>query len=381
MYESELSAQIAVGSISMYFKDKDKKYREQYINRNDWNDFDMSGKIDYDYSDNCNDNDDTCLYDKDNYEIVRTDFIYSNDDHEIRHEPVNDLAVLSDLVMVIKRSEIGDENINDILSRQIYLKLEIGGFDVMSLDMLMNLFLMKIFNRNIKEYDDYIEIPLILFDFNKNNKLTNRKLPLFTLTHHQVQIKIKGLNKSISSGFKYCKYKVPLSKVYNNDRLLHSLETFIIETQTLMYIKSDVYKLSFNHPCKIILVKFLNSCNDDDYYDQDYDFDKIKQIKLSLNGAKPIIWDNDEGEIMKFRICGQCIYAISLSPEFKSKKNIKKIFLGEECGYGINFSRIDNSFLSFDLYESISYTDVHISTFNVNIMRYMSGMCGKAYAN
>jgi hypothetical protein len=125
----------------------------------------------------------------------------------------------------------------------------------------------------------------------------------------------------------------------------------------------------------------LNSCNDDDYYDQDYDFDKIKQIKLSLNGAKPIIWDNDEGEIMKFRICGQCIYAISLSPEFKSKKNIKKIFLGEECGYGINFSRIDNSFLSFDLYESISYTDVHISTFNVNIMRYMSGMCGKAYAN
>ena len=74
-------------------------------------------------------------------------------------------------------------------------------------------------------------------------------------------------------------------------------------------------------------------------------------------------------------------YVISLSPELKSKKCIKKIFKGNEGGNGIGFTKIKKVDISFDYYDQKLVCDkVEINALGLNVVRFTGGICGRAYS-
>lgn len=375
MYGSEFCAQ-SLGAMNYYVNNGNKQIRP-YIVKSEWSDFELSSEINTD--DNLYNIDNKNYDNYDNYEIIETDFIYPSDDitncNIINYNIPYGYFMLSNLVMRIKRSELGDKNVLNTL-KHVKLELNIGGTTITKMYFMTNLFIAKMLNRNIKEYDDIIEIPLTLFNMNKYDKRFESKLPICLIKYNDVCVKIYGIDKHISIGLKYRQYE---STLQTNTHC----ELFIIQIQEIRFIlcEQERYKLNFRHPCKIIIIRLFNTINNiHDTSINDLDGDKIKTIGLSLNMFEPITWNNDDGEIMKYRIGNDMFYAISLSPEFKSSKHIKKMFKSTETCIGIDFSRQDRAHLIIDFYENnLSYEYVQISTMNVNIIRYMTDMCGIVY--
>lgn len=380
---SELMATISTGCMNVNFRKDDGTHCKNYIMLNEWDDFELSGEINYDK--NLLKNNER-IYDPD-YEIIE---ISQNNKSEYCIE--NGPYLISDLTIKIKRSAIGDHvNLIDFFNKiSIILNL---GIDCIKFSLLDNLMLCKLMGKTIKEYDDTIELPLILFNLGKPHPLVGSKIPVFLLKYHAITLQFLSRESSLRPiGIHLCyqrykllpdiNLKIPnqnLSELLLDiDHEIPNLDLFYLQFQEDKFFNNldNKYRINFNHQTKILFIQLEKTG-----YDSDLFFDQIRRVKLYLNGMDPIIWDDQDGQIMKFRIYGNSFYAISLSPEFKSKKSIHKLFTAEENGYGINFSRIDRTDLELEFYTNIQPDMVTISALNINILGFYSGMLGFRYSN
>ena len=132
------------------------------------------------------------------YEINEIDFIKTEKEGISFKINFNEKCFVSHLSIVLSRSEIGDFcNIIDLF-RNMNISLIIGGCVISKIDIITNLLISSFHKRKIRENDDTIEIPLILFNLNKNSKdfiNFENKLPLCLLFFHEVLIKFSGTNK------------------------------------------------------------------------------------------------------------------------------------------------------------------------------------------
>lgn len=351
-YDSEAIVKISRGSMNNYFKNSSG---EIYIPKSEWDNYDLKYIEDSDL----NKDDDI----SDDYEIIDSDILFPKNSEvrcDIRYEDI----LISDLKIKIKIDDYDkDLNNNNLLNNK--LLFYIGGSIVMELSMEINLLLAKLSEKNKKEYDDLIEIPVVLFDLQKN-KL--KKFPLFLVNYQVVSIVIKITDNDsiIKNGviFSYRKYKCNKSNSAIN---ISSIEYPIIQTQNIQKILSNgcrQIKLdNLNSICQMLIIKLVDNNTFED---------SIKKIILSLCDCDPIIWEDDE--IIKYNICGNILYCIPLSPDIKSKKRMKKIFNNNENGYGINFSKIDKSILTFEFYCDNSYDYIlSLTALNLNIIRIVGG--------
>lgn len=361
---SELIANIATSAINSYFTRNENS--DVYIKKSEWDDYDIK------YENDNPSNYSTDIYD--DYEIYNSDIIYplgSNLIYNIEYDNI----LISDLKIKIKLNnlEFSAENINKLLD--INLCFRAGLSVINNLSMELNLLLAHILGKHQKEYDDFLEIPIIFLDLERN-KFGN-KYPLFLVKYLLTNIDVSNINDIANSGviFSYRKYKTHNIDTYINTNIDTNIDSYkdcsgvSVQIQNTNYIFKNVdskYNLNFNLICKIIIVKLIGH---ESFEDQ------ISKIKLTLAGSQPIVWDYDQ--IMTYTIFGNTYYCVPLSPDIKSKKRLKKILLNKERGHGINFSGIDKIEISFEFFSrDFSCEIIGLSCLNLNISKYTCGMTG-----
>jgi hypothetical protein len=269
----------------------------------------------------------------------------------------------------IKLSDL-NMNLSEILNGNRHnnsMESSISFFDrdqqVHSITMSINLFFAYILDRKIVEDDDYIYIPIVIFDL-----ILCKNLEL-----HGYNI---GINIHISN-----KHNISdLTLLYDNyeptdynsiNENLRGREHYMYQSQFsgTEYVEYDrPLKMNHSHPCAFIIFMFNEEI-------------ELNKVKLSLNGFPPIEWCKENDEIMRTTIYGNTMYGISLIPDIKKFKDIQKSFKhSKPSGCGINFSRIDETLLYFE-YEGNDKLVVSITFMGINILRTMSQVMGLAYAN
>lgn len=234
--------------------------------------------------------------------------------------------VLSDLVMKLRRSEIGDDCnvvnlfnmaciVCDIFSRPNSNEKNYYSHDISRISFIANLFLAKLINKEIKEYDDIIEIPIVIFDINKSLKNRNcnfgNKYPVCLIKDCVIRISIVcEFTVPINISFSYRRYNVKSALDY--EKL--DYDCICIETcESLIISNNDTNSRLMGTKCKILLFSCFKE------YDP-LEFDIIEQIRLYLDGKEPIVWNDRDGDIIKMKIEDRYVYAVSLCPQIRSKK-------------------------------------------------------------
>lgn len=352
---SDIVAQISRGAQNNYFN-------ASYISKNEWDDEYLRQSL----TDK--------LYGHDKYMDFREPTTYKISPQQISKNIVHFEIIpkdsnpceISNLRLHIKLNNFNESLRTHIL--HIGIKLIIGGSYIIEMPMITNLFLCKIMKKKIKDTDEELIIPLVLFDMSSHDKF-----PLYRLTWHSIKIEISDI-KCFDISLFVDKYDVETS----NEKPFTS-----IICQTQYNIFNNMKTVFFNHPVQFMCIEL----DDEDVFTQR----KISKISLSLNGFSPIVWDSYRDEILYVKIFDKIISFVSFIPNIKTIKDIRKMFKEIkvermnnkkfDIRSGINFSRIDKSNISFETDEITNNKFRTITGINLNIMRFTHGMCAIAFAN
>lgn len=157
---------------------------------------------------------------------------------------------------------------------------------------------------------------------------------------------------------------------------------FQSQINTLEYINRNIYKYKMiqNHLCLCMIIWLIMDTSE--FAEEQFYAPKIEKIEMTLNSFGPKTFHGHNLE--KIKIKNYVGYVIPLSPLVNNLKKMKKCLDHDinETRKLVNYSRIDAT--DFTIYMedqniSVNYK-LQAEVININIMRYMSGMCGLAYA-
>lgn len=362
---SDIVAQIAIGAQNSYFN-------SSYISKNKWDDEYLKKSL----TDK--------LFEYDDSMDFREPITY---ELQIKNSPtkkvftiehnIKDTCEISDLRLHIKLTDFNNSIRNHILNWSI--ELIIGGMCINRIDMITNLFLCKATKKKIKETDEELIIPIILFDISSYTKF-----PLYLLYWHEVSIHIDTQNEQFELSMFVDKYYVD-SDV--DPKKYPDIQCAMCQTQLDNFENVRELKYMFNHPTQFIYFVF----DSEDIFTQP----QLNKIFLYLNNLDPIRWEAYLDEIIHIKIFDKIIYVISLIPDIRVMKDIRKMFkelkhseiktqnkTKFDIPAGINFSRIDKMKISFEFddnaIENVSGT---VGAINLNMQRFIRGMCCVAFCN
>lgn len=324
---------------------------------------------------------------RDNFDLYECDDIYEDKrqlfydpEYTTQNSPVmkgkvsykiteSEPCVLSDLVMKITKSEIGyDYSVNDIIrdfSAVTFYVENRPGRQFFNVDITTNLFLAKLLDKKIKEYDDTIEIPIVAFDISKSFKESKynwgNKFPIClvensTVTIHLFPIILRNVS------FSYRRYNVKSNIDYKNI----FYECVCIETDHRKIRANDIFNLwCYDRGSKIRMLLF--TCHDHNIM---ADFDLIEQIQLFSEDREPIYRNDLDGDIIKMKIGKNMCYAISTCSHVKSKKDMIKLFTSDESHNGFNLL---NSKMYIKTYNQKNVYNINIVSIETTILRFLNG--------
>lgn len=306
----------------------------------------------------------------------------------------HDAEYISDLSLIIEYDglELDLETRFNLLKSQI--KLDIGGNINCEFSLSTNLLICLLRNKQIIEEQGYIKIPLCLLDSPDDNLF-----PIICLCYHQVRVLVESCVKlkmtlSYTSYYLYIPVDLASYGHINFGELLNGAYTVtkdrgkersnIIKGQyEYILIQSNNYtlnngKTNFNGLVKFIMFTFTpkKASTIWDYLDLQPNIDKIY---MSLNGLKPMIFEEETILIVEFM--GIKLFVIPLCPDMSDWVKIKDNLNNKKFkSTGVNFSKINK--INFDFISNIPIDeyDVICTPINLNRQRIMQGMCGTAYS-
>lgn len=352
---SDILAQVALGAQNRYFG-------KSYITKNKWDDEyfkqSLTDKI-YDQREFLDFREPvTCELKPQNVKNIKEFNIGTSKDN---------MCEISDLRLHVTLDNFNDSLRNHILDWSI--ELIIGGIQIDKIDMITNFFLCKVLKKKIKETDTELIIPLTLFDMSSYDKF-----PMYSLTYHEVKIRVNTKNEINDLSLLVDKYYFD----YDHD-IEKKLQVAFCQTQSqffeniVSHVKLDT--MIFNHPTQFMYFVF----DSDDIFTQP----KLDKVFLFLNDLDPIKWDSYSDEIVFVKIFDKIISVVSLIPDIKTIKDIRKMFKELKNdkennkftnGVGINFSRIDKMNIKLKFDENINVSGI-IGGINLNIQYFTQGMC------
>jgi len=308
---------------------------------------------------------------------------------------IRNFDILNNLILQIEL----DESFDGLSIEEKYALLEsefeidIGGSRIDKTNILNCLFNQICKGKSIVEKENIIQIPL--YDFNNmmyknNNNLKKYKgFPMVSLQY--MEIKIHITIPKIITRFKYSLVVNGMLN-QNNDRrelfqgsweyLVYLNEIF---TEEYSVNKFQKIRLPFNHPSKFVLLYFKPKIySNTNFFDFSTNYPNIENAELLCNGISRLTFSDADDEILSFDFFGIKIYLLPYSIDVDSWEKIQKMYedhyenLNSSC---INSSRIDNIFLNLDLSENSEGYDLIFNNVHFNVIRIMSGMCGKAYCS
>lgn len=363
---SDILAQIAVGAQNSYFN-------SSYISKNKWDEEYLRNSLTdklYDYDESMD------FREPLTYELqmkgTGTKKVFT-----IEHT-IKDTCEISDLRLHIKLTDFNSSIRNHILNWSI--DLNIGGSRVDNMDMITNLFLCKAMKKKIRETNEELIIPIILFDVS-----SYAKFPLYLLYWHEVSININTQNEPFELSMFVDKYYIDVDPEKST-----RFECALCQTQLWKFENTDELKnIRFEHPTQFMYVVF----DSEDIFTQP----QLSKIFLHLNGLEPIRWETYLDEIICVKLFDKIICIVSLISDIRTIKDIRKMFkeikhniiktqnkTKFDIPAGINFSRIDKTNISFEFNNSEcdnSNVSGRIGVMNLNIQRFMQGMCENAFCN
>ena len=252
------------------------------------------------------------------------------------------------------------------------LNLIVGGSNVISTHMIINLIFAQLLGYEIKEeMDGEITLPIVAIS------LAGNRFNLSALSHHQIDLELFLQKRCLGISLDRC-------KIYIKPEVSaeHMEENKVVSTQH-KYCFSSGQILPFNYICNYIIftpnTNFRESCFDS----SQKIYPEIESVCISrTNKNYTIKFDNNLGEITKFDIMGKIFYGLPLSPQLKNKKGLKTFLENKstEHIHGINFSRMDDIRLYINTSASSDNYEYNVWALGYNIFRTHRGMGGLAYA-
>lgn len=312
------------------------------------------------------------IYDEENYEIESLPLKTGRT--KIVHIPL-EYVCISDLYLVYKKSDF-EFTINKY--KDTCISLIIGGSQIYILSLFYIMIIANMIDKKIKEFDDEIKIPLVLFDLSKYNSSLGNKFPLFAMKYHEVSITIVDGFPITDARIEYRKYKLKQTHIRGISVYDISYELAMLDPQrgfTTQFNNEFLYNINMGNqycPAKLLIIHDKENTN--------Y-LNPIEEIQL-IHHNKTYTWNYDRGEIMKLKIFDKIAYIISLDPEYRSVKQLKnmvKKFNSWNKNNGIVFSKDDKITIKFATDNDPTNNYILIYEMRYNIGRFMSGMFGKAY--
>lgn len=238
-----------------------------------------------------------------------------------------------------------------------------NGSIITNMSMMNNLFIARLMGKELIEHNDYIEIPIILFEM-----LIPTGFPLYLLKFHDIEIVLNvGRFNARISKVKF-DYQENESKIYTNN-LLNFTVLQCVSNNYILNNESSVYNPFLINPCKMILFEF---------YDYEIDEPILQSIVLSICGH-PIEYNIDDSIICS-EFDNKKIYCLSLTHEYKTEEDMIKFFSSKRqySMIGMNLSNVINKII-FKFDKEYYKLGVTISAIGSNQMRFMGGMFGLAY--
>ena len=246
---------------------------------------------------------------------------------------------------------------------------------------------MKIYNYINKKGDDYnlyknliqlddgcLIIPL-LFWFCKEPE---NALPMITLQHHDIEIKLEFESlENIYNGNETIQISGSLMIDYiyldseERRRFAKNAHEYLIEQVQVNEYPinklNESYRINFNHPCKEL---FWVIKKDNEYVNN------LTNVNIQLNGhdrikqKDPIYYNKIQPyQYNRKSMKGLYSYSFSLNP----KNNV-------QASGSCNFSRIDNARIVCS-HKQYEHSNIKIYGINYNVLKIMSGMRGLVYSN
>lgn len=305
------------------------------------------------------------------------------DGKDIKKYSVEDVGTnfsVYDVYLKIEKTD-GEFTKKDIINLlDFYFVLEIGGQKIFSRDFITMCFFELLDNQEI-----FIEPNIIYL---KAHTFENFKYGLYlrSFGYHLLKPLVAGLKKD-----KHYNYKITTIISGKNfegvdvDYIIkYGYEHVVFFTGEVGFyavkpLKSnDKHKIHLVHPTSILLyiVFNTNDDNDDDFSNVDLDY-----IGIILNG-NPIWWEQQE--VIKVKLLGVQIFVVCIDPQYRNYNkfcSLIKYDFDPKILRSINFSRMDTIHTVLEFESSNKKYYMFMKSLHINILRYLGGMIGKAFAD
>jgi hypothetical protein len=230
--------------------------------------------------------------------------------------------------------------------------------------MYTNLFICNLFKKKVIQEDEFLLIPICLFDFFQNRQYPGSSSDLPCFIHFDTSLNKVMLDQCYLT-FKSQNYDNDGDGDGGGDDICRCCNMICAKTTRMDGVTNmKNVDIKFNHITKMLLL-----CMDC----------LLESVSLSLNGLEPFTWSNEQ--LLKKNIYGKIVYVIPLSPDLTSFKSIKKSLDCDKIdGTGINFSRIDTARLSIktelpdDQKFSVDIVGLHHNVYTYNAYHGMLGL-------
>ncbi len=325
----------------------------EYINKTQWNDYSERKELE----DTSNYLSDEIKSDYEYCVVPKYSLCLERGTTRYRFDLTSIGGIISDICINFKFRDIS-QDISEL--NNIEIKCFIGSTRIHRISLLINLCFCKILKKKVIEEDDIVCIPLIYTEFQNN------KFPLYLLKYHNFVIDVTSDSDNIMDIELSCKKYPKQNKI-----TFAQIPTLEAQTYNGTHQLNEKIVLLFGMICKLIVISF--KCDLKEH-------PNLTKIILSHENLDPIIYNVFDGDIIQTNIHGKPTYIISLVPDMRTKKDIRKMMKKKINGYGAGLFCMSNLTLSFEseTLNNINY-NVEIVAININLLHFIGGMGGRAF--
>ena len=309
----------------------------------------------------------------------------------------NSKKQISDMYIKVFYNDYGDDILSKIMD--FHIVTTFGNNIFSSMDISINLFFSSLMGKEIIEKEDGILFPVIILNF-----FNKERFPLNKLVYHDVKITIlNGISNKMELYYEYEYADINMDISVMWDSIISKCRKLTLDGTHCK--KSSIY-LNMKLVVKFIFFEFYSKI-------ELFGTPILNEVKLYLDDLPPIIFRSELDEIMRFDIHGKTLYGISLSPEYRTQEDLKYIMNQKTCELeqthelkkyldqkyrisvqtekdfikddiffqqnGINFSKVDRQFITFNIDCDCNDMDIKITYLNANRIIMTSGMVGFKY--
>lgn len=265
---------------------------------------------------------------------------------------------LYDCYLKLYYNDMNDDILKILENTEIKFRINIT---IIKISLLVNLFFAKLIGKDIIHGENYVLVPLTIFDLFGNKKLNPHKIKFSYDARFEFRLVLPfNCRFNVELVYSYISLTAKINKYHK------SINFIQIYHKRLWHVNGYRHRIPMESNLKFLFFSILPSNRAQTF------IYTIKEVKLLINNH-PIVY-NPETNIMKMEMNGYIFYGISLCPETKDKDSIKHFFdigIDNYPNYftGLNIGRFDQ--IDIEIHTDpplVTYYDIQFIYFNNNYL-------------